>query len=154
MDDFSLFEIEKKVWGTTKCVYHSEFMSQHQLTLKANTFCSFHYHCRRANYFHVEKGIVRIVCVIGYRLFHRDLKSSEFYNVPSYIPHQFQVLESGEMMERYCPDRGGTISIDDITRLSVGGRSSRIAKKPVSIYFADGRVWNEEHSCNLQLCLE
>lgn len=92
-----------------------------ELKVQARTFCSFHYHEHRANRFIVKSGKLRVVSSMGGILSFHDLSADNILDVPSLVPHQFQVLESGEVIEEYWPDRGGFCQESDIVRFTQGG---------------------------------
>lgn len=118
-------EWESKVWGRTRCLVDSDKFARHELELIENTFCSFHYHTNRANKFKLKSGIVAVMIVHGWQIeqFILGINGNECV-VPSLVPHQFQVIQSGAMIEEYWPDRGGEVWNGDIIRLSQGGKSS------------------------------
>lgn len=112
---------EDKVWGRTRCTNESLVYSHHELELVKGGYCSFHYHEHRSNIFRVTKGRVRIVWAYGWKVHFKDLVAGDSFVMPSLVTHQFQVIESGAMLEEYRPERGGLVRLDDIIRLSVGG---------------------------------
>lgn len=119
--------MEIKVWGTTRLdECRLPHYSRHILELEANTFCSFHYHLWRGNRFHVHSGRVQIVQSIGWAAQSDILGPGSTLEVPPLVPHQFQVLESGTMVEEYFPNGGDVVrhgvDLDDIVRLTVGGK--------------------------------
>lgn len=114
------YEWHEKVWGKTRCVVESDRFQQHELEVEEGGVCSFHYHGDRANKFVVKSGVVRIVWALGWEVSGRDLSAGETMVINSLVPHQFQVIEAGEMIEEYWPDRGGFVETDDIVRLTIG----------------------------------
>lgn len=135
---------EDKVWGQTRVTHQSEFYSRHELRTKAGGFCSFHYHSERANRFIVLSGIVRVVWVFGWKPCYKDLAADNVLDVPSLVPHQFQVIQGGEVVEEYFSDRKGTVKNQDITRLSTGGfqKDLQYLKENVGILLPDGTYWD------------
>jgi mannose-6-phosphate isomerase-like protein (cupin superfamily) len=132
---------EDKVWGRTRCLFESRKYSRHELELVAGGYCSFHYHNHRANFFKVEKGIVRVVQLLGLELLAEDLYEGAELQVPSRVPHQFQVIEDGVMLEEYFPDRGGDIDNSDIVRMSHGSNGLVFSTIDApDIYDRDGQV--------------
>lgn len=125
---------EEKDWGWTRCKHKATpRYTLHELKTKEGGFCSFHYHNERGNVFRVLAGLVRVVWVFGWRIEHQLLSKDNSLFIPSLVPHQFQVLESGEMWEEYVPDRsGGRVSVDDIERLTRGGMTelSKLRRAP------------------------
>lgn len=111
---------ERKVWGTTRCDCFCEYYSHHTLRVKAGGVCSVHYHEHRLNRFKVTSGRVVIVELFGWKHKRTVLGPGDVYSVPSLVPHQFQALCDGQMIEEYMPDRGGRVALDDIIRLSEG----------------------------------
>lgn len=117
---------ETKCWGRTRCTVESDRYARHELELEAGGYCSFHYHAHRANRFAVVRGTVRVVEVYGWQSYARTLLPGTVHTVPSLVPHQFQVLEPGLMIEEYWADRGGLCLSTDIIRLTQGGRVAKI----------------------------
>lgn len=133
---------QAKIWGSTKCLEESVFYSRHELILKAGGYCSFHFHKERANLFHIEYGVVRIVWVYAWRIESTLLSSGNHYDIPSLVPHQFQILEDGKMFEVYYPDRGGEVDNGDIVRLTHGSMVDvEHIKDTVGIIKEDGSFW-------------
>lgn len=112
---------ETKVWGHTCCTHDSPLYSRHELKLIKGGYSSVHYHRERANRFCVVDGIVYVVTLYAWRTHSVRLTAGNIYDVPSLVPHMFQVEESGTMVEEYWPDRGGKVRCNDIERLTVGG---------------------------------
>ena len=133
-------ELEQKCWGTTRLVTESQFYSLHELTLLKGGFSSFHFHKKRANRFKVLYGVVRVVWSYGWRISFTDLSPDNVLDLPSLVPHQFQVLESGTMLEEYYSDRGGEIDVSDIERLTVGGMRDWPMDHP-GVLLTSGNVW-------------
>lgn len=135
---------DTKCWGYTRCLEESDDFSWHELKLQAGGYCSFHYHKQRANKFIVLSGVVRVVFAYGWDVKWEELRASDQFVMPSLVPHQFQVLEDGEMQEEYFPDRGSKISIFDIVRLTEGNVVSdpRFFIVRPGIRLHDGTLWN------------
>lgn len=114
-------EWESKIWGKTRCEEQSKHYARHRLMLQSGTWCSYHWHRNRANRFIVINGVVRIVESYGWRVRSSILGRGCEAEVPSLVAHQFQVIEAGEMIEEYWPDRGGEVDANDIERLTEGG---------------------------------
>lgn len=110
-----------KVWGKTRCVYESSQFSGHWLVVKAGGYSSVHYHCDRANRFIVDSGKIAVVEFYAWRIKRQILRKGQQLDIPSLVPHQFQVLEDGIIREEYWADRGGEVEHDDIVRLCKGG---------------------------------
>ena len=112
-----------KIWGQTRCVFASEYFQRHELRVIKGGFCSVHYHRGRANRFHVLSGQIQVIEWFSDRKTVHTLGPDNVLDVPSLVVHQFKVLEDGELVEEYWPDRVGspTISTSDIVRLSPGG---------------------------------
>lgn len=115
------FPAVDKVWGRTRCLVSSEFYSAHLLDTNAGCYCSAHFHRERANRFICVSGRIAVVEWMPSGTVRTVLSADMTYDVPSLVLHQFQVLESGLVVEEYWPDRGGTVRDDDIVRLSTGG---------------------------------
>lgn len=124
MTDFGVWET--KIWGRTRCLEDNDRAIVHELECVQGGFCSFHFHMHRSNIFKVLNGKIRLVMCMGSLVQILDLdgtlQEKPSYSIPSRIPHQFQVLESGQMIEVYYPDGGDCLS-GDIVRISVGGFS-------------------------------
>ena len=136
---------QEKVWGKTLCEVFTDNYARHRLKVDAGGFCSFHYHFNRANRFIVSSGVVRIVWCFGWEVHYSVLHANSSMVVNSMLPHQFQVLKTGSMVEEYWPDRTGTkiIDIDDIIRLTHGGKIDSIAlnDSTIGILKSDGTFW-------------
>lgn len=131
-----------KIWGNTKCLVESPFYSRHELELEVGGVCSFHFHNNRANLFKIESGIVRIVWVYAWRIESVILTSGNHYDIPSLVPHQFQIFESGKMFEVYYSDRGGEVENGDIVRLTHGCKVDvEHMRSTVGIIKSDGNFW-------------
>lgn len=107
-----------KVWGSTRCVYESSKFSGHELKVNAGGYCSVHYHEQRANRFIVDSGVIAVVEFYAWEIDRRILTKGQTADVPSLIPHQFQVIQTGVVREEYWADRGGEVRQDDIARLT------------------------------------
>ena len=134
---------EQKIWGKTRRVVLSWVYSQHELQVETGGYCSLHYHDRRINRFSVISGCVRVVWCYGWEVHEYCLSAGNSYTIRAKIPHQFQVLTEGVMLEEYLPDVGGTVRLEDIVRLSTGGKvsDSFLRDNPKSIILEDGTVW-------------
>jgi len=113
---------EEKCWGSVIHVFASERAATSCLWVKAGFQCSRHYHEDRANQFTVMSGRIKV------EEWPREggvtttmLSEGETHTVPSGRVHRFRVLESGQVVEVYYPDNGGTVRLDDIVRLDEGG---------------------------------
>lgn len=137
----------EKVWGSTKCIYQSEFASEHHLNVKAGGYCSFHYHRERANRFIVQSGCIRVVCAYGWDLHFVLIGPDNVFDVPSLVPHQFQVLKSGQVIEQYWADRGGKVEESDIERLTTGNmaESDAFIWDNLGVFRHDGSIWKPEY---------
>jgi hypothetical protein len=113
---------QTKVWGRTRELIYSPFYSKYELEVTAGGYCSLHYHKARANRFNILSGLIEIIEMIGPFVQKIRLGPDNTYDVPSFVPHMFVVLKTGQMFEEYYPDRGGIVQRDDITRLVEGGR--------------------------------
>lgn len=111
----------KKVWGLTRELVHSDLYSKHELKVKAGGYCSLHYHVGKANRFHVIDATIAVIEMYGPVVKKYMLGPDNVHDVPSLVPHLFCVYKSGTVFEEYYPDRGATVSRDDITRIVEGG---------------------------------
>lgn len=132
-----------KAWGETRCLINTSLYSQHELMLNEGGFCSFHYHVGRANRFFLKAGMVRLVWCYGWEIHSVVLMPENNFDIPSRVPHQFQVLKTGRMIEEYYPDRGGKVQNDDIIRLTKGNKIDDIdhIQDTVGILKEDGSFW-------------
>ena len=137
-------EWNQKVWGQTKNLVRSPYYYRFELKLTRNTYCSYHYHNRRANKFSVESGVVKLVWSFGPKIRWTILSEGRDYIIDSLVPHQFQVLADGVMFEEYFSDRSGEIFEDDIMRISSGGQSDLVQRNEGLIFNANGEYWNGE----------
>ena len=114
---------ESKVWGAVAHVFSSDHAAVSHLRLQPQTHCSRHFHRQRCNSFCVLSGsIVVEEWGPGLRAEKTTLIAGQQHTVPSGIVHRFRVLEAGEVVEVYWPDKGGVVKLDDIERLDEGGR--------------------------------
>lgn len=116
-----MIEWELKVWGRTRELIYSPYYSKHELELLSHSYCSLHYHQRRANVFKVESGQVEIVELYGPKYRITTLTHGREHIVPSLVAHMFIVKDAGIMIEEYYPDRDGEVDRNDIIRFSIGG---------------------------------
>ncbi len=117
---------ETKCWGKVAHLFHNENTAVSHLMVTAGWRCSQHWHKERDNLFAVLSGRVVIkewrnggtgVVVTT------TLGPGGVLTVPSGTLHQFNVIESGQMIEVYTPARSGAkVRLDDIERLDEGGR--------------------------------
>lgn len=112
---------EEKAWGRTRTVIHTDLYSRHELEVVAGGYCSVHWHEHRANRFLVLEGAVLVIELYGWHERPTLLTADNVLEVSSLVPHQFQVIESGRIIEEYWPDRGGRVDLGDIVRLTRGG---------------------------------
>ena len=113
---------EEKCWGEVLHCFHNSQASVSYLKVREGYRCSRHFHEDRANDFIVISGQIMIeVWSKGKEPKTELLIPGDTFSVLSKIVHRFNVIESGDLIEVYWPDRGGVVSIDDIIRLDVGG---------------------------------
>ena len=137
-----LNEWESKVWGRTRCTFHSLHFTRHELETMTGGYCSVHYHGHRLNNFTVVRGRIRVVVAYGWQIRHYDLHAGMTCSVRAHAVHQFQVLEGGAMVEDYVPDGPhGVADIGDIHRLSEGGRLNKIDAGTPGLILPDGTYW-------------
>lgn len=137
-----LNEWESKTWGRTKLVEINNQYQRHELGIEKGGYCSFHYHLYRSNLFHLQSGLVRLVWCYAWEIQHVTLKPHNTYRINARIPHQFQVLESGMMVEEYYPQSSGDdVSTYDINRLTIGGSGFDFEDKPVGVIQTNGELW-------------
>ena len=139
-----------KIWGRTRCDIELPNYHKHTLEIVKGCFCSFHFHVHRQNSFTLIDGMVRVVYAHGWVLHACDLRAkSDGGVIPAQIPHQFQVLESGVLLEEYWPACPGDRDVkrDDIIRLTEGGKGFQFDDR-IGIVLADGRLWQGDIVCN------
>jgi mannose-6-phosphate isomerase-like protein (cupin superfamily) len=141
----SLYTWEEKCWGRTKRLWLSDLShsTKHILEMKANTFCSYHFHRTRSNVFHVISGKVRVVCTRGVDIKQTVMSKNDTMTIPSQVSHQFQVIEDSLMVEDYHPD-DPTQQPDpnDIERHWPGGTTSaEIIAVPHKLLITNGTLW-------------
>ena len=138
MNDWS-----EKIWGKTRCIIDTDYYSEHELNVIAGGFCSCHYHRNRANQIKVISGCIRIIWLFGWKVRSTLLTSGETCTVSSYVPHQFQMIRDGVVIEKYFPDRNGKVLNSDIIRLTRGGKTDpEFIKETVGVLDEDG-TWIE-----------
>ncbi len=124
MSEVPGLRFEKKAWGSVAHVFTSDKAATSWLRVTAGTRCSRHFHRERVNSFAVLSGVILIEeWGPGLRAETTRLEAGQSHSVPSGVVHRFRVLESGEVVEIYWPDKdGGRVRIDDIERFDEGGR--------------------------------
>lgn len=113
---------ETKAWGRTRRLIGSELFERHELEVNRGGFCSVHWHAERANRFIVLTGEIHVFAFYGWHVERHELGPDNILDIPSLVPHIFQVISDGRVLEDYWPDRGGRVRSDDIHRLVSGGR--------------------------------
>ena len=116
---------EEKIWGTTRVVFSANRYSKHYLVVKANSYCSLHYHESRANDFELIKGKVEVISFYGPQIKKSVLTAGNKLTIPSLVPHIFFAHEDSIMTEEYHADRGhNAIHESDIVRIMNGGKDT------------------------------
>ncbi len=112
---------EQKIWGTTESVFESRTITIHVLRVKKGGVCSWHYHDRKYNHFHVISGrfAVRVKVNDSYRTF--DMEPGEQFTVGPGVDsrHEFEAVEDSVVIET-CYVKRGRIRPNDIHRLRLG----------------------------------
>lgn len=128
------FKYETKVWGRVAHIF-DEISSVSLLEVNKGFSCSVHEHVHRWNSFLVVSGMLRVN--FFRRLMTRQpdgtMKNTiePWYNriiligenikvAPGFI-HQFDVLESGRVVEVYWTTDGHKVDLEDIVRYKEGG---------------------------------
>jgi len=106
-----------KVWGERRRILLTDTIELDLLYLKANSFCSTHYHLNKINLFTVVKGKVRIETEFGKIV----LKKNDSFQVDPSLKHRFVALCNSIMIEVAFVNNG-KIDADDIQRIIQGGR--------------------------------
>ena len=118
-------DAEEKIWGTTRVVFAAQRYSKHYLVIKANSYCSLHYHERRANDFELISGKVEVISFYGPQIKKSVLTAGNMLTIPSLVPHIFFAHEDSIMTEEYHSDRGhDAIHESDIVRIMNGGKDT------------------------------
>ena len=116
-------EWEDKIWGKTRHLFCSPHAAMSHLVVEKGSWCSKHTHKERANIFICLSALIEVEeWELNGDVLVTLLEPGDSYTVPSGVLHRFRVLEDGEVIEIYYPDRGGEVSIFDIDREEVGGR--------------------------------
>ena len=116
---------DNKIWGFTELMFGTSRYSKHFLTINENSFCSLHYHKRRANEFHILSGKLEILVFYGPMFEKHILTSGNKLSIPSHVPHIFFAHEKTTATEEYFSDRGDYIIEDsDIIRILPGGKDT------------------------------
>lgn len=112
-----------KVWGKTRCEVDSPYYSRHRLETLTGGYCSLHYHKDRDNVFEVISGKILVIGCYFTNISGQILTAGNRCVMPANVPHQFQVIEGGEMIEEYIPIGSGASDVNnaDIIRFSQGG---------------------------------
>lgn len=106
-----------KIWGTKETILSTKKFVIDRLKLIKNSFCSWHYHKKKANFFYCVSGCIDIVEERGTI----RLNPGESAVIYPDFKHQFRAIEDSEMLEVAWVD-GGEISEEDINRLVQGGQ--------------------------------
>ena len=113
---------QPKIWGHTRVEINSTRYVRTHLSADPGGFCSVHYHRERANRFIVLRGCLDIWILRGWELERVRLTDGNQFTVPSLVVHGFYAVSRCRAYEEYWADRHGEFSIDDIVRLTQGGR--------------------------------
>ena len=105
-----------KVWGERRRILLTKQSEIDLLHVKANSFCSFHYHNEKINRFVVVKGEIQIETEYGNKVL---IQGQEFEVHPPLI-HRFQAFMDSIVIELAYVNKG-KIKPDDIVRLKQGG---------------------------------
>jgi mannose-6-phosphate isomerase-like protein (cupin superfamily) len=114
-------KVENKIWGSVCHVFQSDHAAVSILNVVAGFRCSRHRHKERANMFAVISGCIEVDYWHSDLAFTEVLGAGDSFTVPSGWVHQFRVIESGQVVEVYWPDRVPKVRLDDIDRFDVGG---------------------------------
>jgi mannose-6-phosphate isomerase-like protein (cupin superfamily) len=112
--------IEGKIWGSTETIEANPFCSVHRARFEAGFCCSRHLHQNKVNAFLVISGrlVVRVYQPGGLEDV-TELGPGGFTKVEPNVPHRFEGIESGELIEIYWPE---PVGLADIVRDDTGGR--------------------------------
>ena len=115
---------EDKVWGSVIHAFASPHASVSCLEVNKGFRCSTHRHLDRANQFILLSGCVVIeqwIDGLDKRPHRSILIPGSILTVPSWLYHRFRVWQSGQIIEVYWPDHGGSVRPEDIDRNDTGG---------------------------------
>lgn len=120
-------ETESKVWGTARHVFSDPHAAVSILETLKGGYCSRHFHSQRVNRFIVQSGVIEVVEYNpgGELEVNRTrMEAGDVHDVEAGVVHRFEVIESGQVVEVYYPQRPiDRVSHDDIIRLDLGGRA-------------------------------
>lgn len=110
--------ISGKVWGSTVAVEMNPFAEMHHARFSAGKRCSRHVHRFKWNGFYVLSGklLVRVWQPSGL-VDETILIAGQYTKVAPGIPHRFEGIEDGEVIELYWPE----LDHSDIVRDDCGG---------------------------------
>ena len=115
---------ENKCWGRVLHTFHSSDIAMSYLETKKGFQCSCHCHKDRINFFLCVEGSIVVRKWLSTNLkgpsSKRQLWPGGSMSVGCSIFHQFEVVESGKVVEVYWSGNG-PVRLDDIVRLNVGG---------------------------------
>lgn len=118
-------QYERKVWGEVAHVFASDQVAVSHLRVMRGYRCSRHFHRHRRNSFAVLSGSIAIDEWTRTGQFTETLlMPGRVHTVPAGVTHRFRVLSSGQLIEVYTPDCGGSVRLDDIERLDEGGEDA------------------------------
>lgn len=115
--------MQGKIWGRTKELLGHPLTSIHELNIKPNSYCSWHKHNYKWNWFYCLAGTLVIeVRKNDYELTDETvLMAGEFTTVKPGEVHRFRTDEEPAVaLEGYHPE----VLSDDIERESVGGSAA------------------------------
>ena len=119
------YKYEDKVWGKVAHIF--DLNSSVSLLVVNKGFCSsIHKHEHRWNHFFIISGILKInffrwVGDLIEPWYNRVILTGESIKVRPGVVHQFEVVESGRVVEAYWTTDGTEVNLDDIVRYSQGG---------------------------------
>ncbi len=113
---------EEKIWGTTELVFDSFSATVNVLHVKKGGVCSWHYHDRKYNHFHVISGRFAVRFRPGGKLTQVEMLPGEsltIYPGPEHR-HEFEALEDSVVVETCFVKDERSIDPNDIHRLRLG----------------------------------
>lgn len=114
---------ETKVWGSVWHLFKTDMAAISYLKVKVGFRCSKHYHEHRVNHFAVVSGIIEVEEWDSDGKSHKTiLGPGDVLSVIAFVPHRFNVIKSGIVVEYYNPvSAGGRLKFTDIIREDEGG---------------------------------
>ena len=119
-------ESESKCWGKAMHVFQNPHAAVSILETLKGGYCSRHFHSQRVNRFIVQSGVIEVVEYDPggtLEVSRVRMEAGDTHDVEAGVVHRFEVIEAGQVVEVYYPQRPtDRVNHDDIVRLDIGGR--------------------------------